>query len=83
VVHAECRSIHRERKLLADGRYVETRPDPSRLSRKGAPTYSSDAGRTVYGGGGITPDVIVPDDTLSSAEQEFLRSLAPKAQSFD
>jgi hypothetical protein len=36
----------------------------------------------VYGGGGITPDVIVPDDTLLSGDQEFLRSLAPKAQPF-
>jgi hypothetical protein len=26
--------------------------------------------------------VIVPDDTLASSEQEFLRSLAPKAQPF-
>lgn len=78
------RSIHRERRLLADGRYVETRPDSleTEAEKKARPTYSSDAGRTVYGGGGITPDVIVADDTLSSAEQEFLRSLAPKAQSF-
>jgi carboxyl-terminal processing protease len=78
------RSIHRERKLLADGRFVEARPDSleTEAEKKARPTYSSDAGRTVYGGGGITPDVIVPDDTLSTAEQEFLRSLAPKAQSF-
>jgi carboxyl-terminal processing protease len=78
------RSIHRERKLLADGRFVETRPDSleTEAQKKARPTYSSDAGRTVYGGGGITPDVIVPDDTLLTAEQEFLRSLAPKAQAF-
>ena len=36
----------------------------------------------MYGGGGITPDVIVPDDTLSTAEQEFYRAIAPKAQAF-
>ena len=78
------RSIHRERKLLADGRFVEARPDSleTEAEKKARPTYSSDGGRTVYGGGGITPDVIVPDDTLSSGEQEFLRSLAPKAQPF-
>ena len=78
------RSIHRERKLLADGRYVEARPDSLETeSQKAArPRYSSDAGRTVYGGGGITPDVIVPDDTLLTTEQEFLRTLAPKAQAF-
>jgi carboxyl-terminal processing protease len=78
------RSIHRERKLLADGRYVETRPDSleTESQKKARPTYRSDAGRTVYGGGGITPDVIVPDDTLLTMEQEFLRSVAPKAQAF-
>ncbi|MFL5608327.1 MAG: S41 family peptidase [Gemmatimonadaceae bacterium] len=78
------RSIHRERKLLADGRFVETRPDSleTEAEKKARPSYSSDAGRTVYGGGGITPDVIVADDTLSSAEQELIRSLAPKAQAF-
>jgi carboxyl-terminal processing protease len=78
------RSIHRERKLLADGRFVETRPDSleTEAEKKARPTFSSDAGRTVYGGGGITPDLIVPDDTLSAGEQEFLRSIAPKAQAF-
>jgi carboxyl-terminal processing protease len=29
--------------------------------------YATDAGRTVYGGGGIVPDFIVPDDTATSA----------------
>ena len=78
------RSIHRERKLLPDGRLVETKPDSleTEASKKSRPAFSSDAGRTVYGGGGIAPDVIVPDDTLSTAEQDFLRSLAPKAQPF-
>jgi carboxyl-terminal processing protease len=34
----------------------------------------------VYGGGGITPDRVVPDDTLSTLEQQFLRAVAPKGQ---
>jgi carboxyl-terminal processing protease len=89
------RSIHRERRLLPDGRYVEVHPDssvvglgplprlspPSRardtLSR---PAFKSDAGRVVFGGGGIRPDIVVPDDTLSTPEQEFLRAIAPKSQ---
>lgn len=29
--------------------------------------YKTDAGRTVYGGGGIVPDFIIPDDTTQSA----------------
>jgi carboxyl-terminal processing protease len=77
------RSIHRERTLTPDGRF-ETRPDSleTEAEKRERPKYSSDAGRTVYGGGGITPDLIVPDDTLSTAEQEFLKSVAPKAQAF-
>jgi carboxyl-terminal processing protease len=78
------RSIHRERKLLADGRLVETRPDSleTDADRKARPQFKSDAGRLIYGGGGVTPDVIVPDDTLSTTEQEFYRAIAPKAQPF-
>ncbi|MEP6989634.1 MAG: S41 family peptidase [bacterium] len=78
------RSIHRERKLLPDGRLVETKPDSleTEAEKRARPTFKSDAGRTVYGGGGISPDVIVPDDTLSTAEQEFYRAVAPKAQAF-
>ena len=78
------RSIHRERRLLADGRYVEARPDSleTEATKAARPAYKSDGGRTVYGGGGITPDVIVPDDTLLTSEQEFLRTLAPRAQAF-
>ena len=78
------RSIHRERKLV-DGRLVETRPDSleTEAEKRAKPAFKSDAGRTVYGGGGITPDIIVPDDTLSTTEQEFYRNIAaPKAQAF-
>ena len=77
------RSIHRERKLV-DGRLVEAKPDSleTEEKKKARPVFKSDAGRTVYGGGGITPDVIVPDDTISTAEQEFYRAVAPKAQAF-
>ncbi len=39
------------------------------------PEYSTDSGRTVYGGGGITPDLIVNPDTLSSREQLYLQAL--------
>jgi carboxyl-terminal processing protease len=78
------RSIHRERKLLADGRLVEVKPDSleTEAQKKNKPAFKSDAGRTVYGGGGITPDIIVPDDTLSTMEQDFYKSVAPKAQAF-
>jgi carboxyl-terminal processing protease len=35
-------------------------------------------GRVVIGGGGIHPDLVVPIDTLSEVEQEFLRALGSK-----
>jgi carboxyl-terminal processing protease len=35
--------------------------------------FQTDAGRSVYGGGGITPDVVVMPDTLTTQEQEFRR----------
>jgi len=76
------RSIQRERKLLDDGRLVEVVPDSLETDsvRKARPTFKSDGGRVVYGGGGITPDVIVPADTITDAQQTFLKALAPKSQ---
>ncbi|HEU4989175.1 MAG TPA: S41 family peptidase [Gemmatimonadaceae bacterium] len=75
------RSIHRERKLNDAGQLVEVRPDSletdsERLAR---PKYRSDDGRIVYGGGGITPDVVVRGDTLTTLEQGFFRSVAASA----
>ena len=76
------RSIQRERKLLDDGRLVEVVPDSLETDsvRKARPSFKSDGGRLVYGGGGITPDVIIPSDTITDAEQSFLKALAPKSQ---
>ena len=76
------RSIQRERKLTPDGRLVEVIPDSLETDsvRHARPSFKSDAGRVVYGGGGITPDVIVPSDTVTDAEQVFLKALAPKSQ---
>ena len=71
------RSIHRERKLV-NGSFVEVHPDS--LSASARPAFKSDGGRVVYGGGGIRPDVMVPDDTVTTAEREFLRAAAPKVQ---
>jgi carboxyl-terminal processing protease len=77
------RSIQRERKVV-DGRLVETPPDTNETeaSKSKRPAFKSDAGRTVYGGGGVTPDLIVPDDTLTTGEQQFVRAMAPKNQEF-
>jgi carboxyl-terminal processing protease len=75
------RSIQRERKYV-DGQFVEdTVRDTleTDASKKSRPAYKSDGGRVVYGGGGVTPDVIVQDDTLTTGEQTLLKTLAPKS----
>ncbi len=42
------------------------------------PEFKTDDGRTVLGGGGIVPDVIVRQDTLTTPEREFAKALGGK-----
>jgi carboxyl-terminal processing protease len=44
--------------------------------------YRSDAGRLLYGGGGIVPDVLLRPDTLSGGEQRFAQALQGKVPVF-
>jgi carboxyl-terminal processing protease len=41
----------------------------------GRPEYKTDAGRTVRGGGGIVPDLLVRKDTLTTTERAFIEAL--------
>ncbi|HWP03168.1 MAG TPA: S41 family peptidase [Gemmatimonadaceae bacterium] len=76
------RSIQKERRLNEDGLFVEVHPDSeeSDSARRARPVFRSDAGRPVYGGGAITPDLVVLPDTLTTAEQEFRKATASKSQ---
>lgn len=86
------RSIHRARRVSEDGRVLEGRlidgeiveDDPDSVdtdaSRAKRPQFRSDAGRVVYGGGGIVPDFLVREDTTSTLEAELLVSIASKGQ---
>ena len=76
------RSIHRDRQLTLSGALVEVRPDSLSDSTK-KPAFKSDGGRAVYGGGGIHPDVIVTDDTLTTEERDFIRAAAPQRQAIN
>jgi carboxyl-terminal processing protease len=38
------------------------------------PKFQTNSGRTVYGGGGIRPDVLVPSESLSTAEVDLERA---------
>jgi len=77
------RSIQRPRKIV-DGRIVDDGPDTNETesSKRNRPAYKSDAGRVVYGGGGIAPDLIVDNDTLTTVEQQLVKAIAPKSQDF-
>jgi len=44
--------------------------------------FRTDSGRTVYGGGGITPDVIAGDSTTPAVEANFIRALGADAGRF-
>jgi len=46
------------------------------------PTVESLGGRTLYGGGGITPDLVVLPDTLSTGEQAAVQRLFRAAGAF-
>ncbi|HXT15938.1 MAG TPA: S41 family peptidase [Gemmatimonadaceae bacterium] len=77
------RSIHRERKLLPSGEFVEVHPDSLAAANMTRPMFKSDAGRVVFGGGGIRPDIVVADDTLPAVERDFLRAAAPQGQAIN
>ncbi len=47
-----------------------------------APRYRTDAGRTVLGGGGITPDVVLPAVSQSAADSSFERALGKNIPQF-
>jgi carboxyl-terminal processing protease len=77
------RTIQRPRKIV-DGRFVEDEAPADSIetdsARRARPAYRSAAGRVVYGGGGISPDVSVNPDTLTTVEQRAARQLAGKLQ---
>lgn len=52
-----------------EGQFV---PPPDTTGR---PTVTSAGGRSLYGGGGIVPDLYVPGDTLTTDERDAVRAL--------
>ncbi len=61
-----------EAQVIAAQRGQDTRIDSTAL-------FHTDAGRTIYGGGGIRPDIYVVADTYSTGERAFIRALGDKA----
>lgn len=80
------RSIHLDPELRRNGERSHTLSisgqlvDPVEL--EGRPEYQSEAGRTLYGGGGITPDLFVMPEILSDAEVAAVQRLFARAGGF-
>ena len=82
------RSIQKDIKPGGEARVEE---QPEVLGADGTPVtqdttrrvpYRTDSGRTVYGGGGIVPDLVVRQDTATEAEKEFFRAASRQAAKF-
>ncbi len=66
------RAVHLEDAELADSDGGEGRePEASADTAVARPVHHTAAGRVVYGGGGITPDVVVLSDTLPPLAQRI------------
>jgi len=66
------RSIHKPR-TVAELENPDTATTPEDVTTK--PVFKSDAGRKVYGGGAITPDLFVLPDTITTPEQNLAKKL--------
>jgi carboxyl-terminal processing protease len=81
------RSIQKPRSSGEDGETVEVPEDGARPRVAGEiplaerETYRTDAGRVIYGGGGITPDLFISDDPADQ-ELELQRGLGDQVGRF-
>jgi carboxyl-terminal processing protease len=59
-------------------------PDSARAPEDTAslPEFKTDAGRTVRGGGGIVPDMIVRPDSFTTPEREFAKALGTNVPAY-
>jgi len=78
-IDAERAAAQAER-MAAAGRPAD--PDAPEGLPEDVPTFQTDMGRTVYGGGGIRPDLLVRPDTISTSEQVFVRALNQHGQAY-
>ena len=80
------RSIHRvsQRQVEMEGQSLGISGElviPADMSAR--PEFSSMGGRMLYGGGGITPDLVVPPETLSAEETEAVGRVFRQAGAFN
>lgn len=75
------RSITRPHVIRAEDDEEERSSFVADTSRE-RPKFRTRSGRTVYGGGGVTPDIAVPADTPSSGERALERALGKRIPEF-
>ncbi len=56
----------------------QAKTDSAVADTAGRPNFKTDAGRVVRGGGGIVPDIVIRQDTLTDNERAFATALASK-----
>jgi carboxyl-terminal processing protease len=64
-----------EAQVIAAQRGQDTKIDSTQV-------FHTDAGRTIFGGGGIRPDIYVVPDTFTTAERGFVKALGDKIPLF-
>jgi carboxyl-terminal processing protease len=60
----------------------ENDPEATDSAIRSRPTFRTDAGRVVRGGGGIVPDIVIRADTLTEGEREFAKELGTNLPAF-
>jgi carboxyl-terminal processing protease len=70
------------RQAMADVDPRAPRDSASDSAMAARPVFKTDAGRTVRGGGGIVPDVVVRPDTFTTSEREFVKAVGEKAAAY-
>jgi carboxyl-terminal processing protease len=70
------------RQAMADVDPRAPRDSASDSAMAARPTFKTDGGRTVRGGGGIVPDVVVRPDTFTTSEREFVKAVGDKAAAY-
>ncbi len=63
--------VEQEEQVIAAQRGQDIKVDSTAI-------FHTDAGRTIFGGGGIRPDIYVVADTFTTAERSFVRALGDK-----
>ena len=85
VDHGAAVKLTTARWFTPSGRSIDrprANPDSVVDTTKARPRYKTDAGRVVLGGGGISPDVRVPQSALAAADTSFERALGKQVPQF-